>query len=123
VLPDDFIPCGIRTWTSSTIKGGSEQSFLTIGTLACCKWPAPDDGGGGHYRNMSDFINIKSCFKHSFANCWYSSIVANSAQGEQQYKDLCNKLHCISPTILKFIYFLTIQIPHLQHCLSNLETK
>jgi hypothetical protein len=38
VLLDDFIPCGIRTWISSTSTGGSEQSFLTIGTLACHKW-------------------------------------------------------------------------------------
>jgi hypothetical protein len=29
--------------------------FLNSGTLACHKWTIPDDGGG-HHRNMSDFV-------------------------------------------------------------------
>jgi len=82
VLLDDFIPRGIRTWISSTSKGGSEQSFLTIGTLACHKGTSPDDDSGDHYQNVSDFINIKSCFRHSCADCWYSSIVDFIVHGE-----------------------------------------
>jgi len=82
VLLDDFIPCGIRTWISSTSKRGSEQSFLTTGTLACHKWTAPGCGGGGHYQNMLDFINIKSCFRRSCADCWYSSIADSTVHGE-----------------------------------------
>jgi len=83
VLIDDFIPCGIRTWISSTSKRGSEQSFLIIDTLACHKLTAPDGGGGGHYQNMLDFINIKSCFRHSCADCWYSSIADSTVHAEK----------------------------------------
>jgi hypothetical protein len=52
MLLDDFIPCGIKTWISSTSKGGSEQCFLTIGILACHKWTSPDHDGGGHFTEM-----------------------------------------------------------------------